>query len=156
MYSPVQVANRFVMLGNQQQNPLTHMQLQKLTYIAHGYYLAFTGRPLLNELVSAWKYGPVIPGMYDAFKNYGNRPVIAPAMTPQGMTTMDAQAEGVIGAVYQYYGGKDGIELSTLTHMPGTPWSQAYNGFSSTIIPNDTIKSYYDGLVAKQPTCRGL
>lgn len=156
MYSPVQVANRFVILGNQHQNPLTHMQLQKLTYIAHGYYLAFTGRPLLNEFVSAWKYGPVIPGMYDAFKNYGNKPVASPAMVPQGMTPMDPQADSVIGAVYQYYGNKDGIELSTLTHMPGTPWSQAYTGLSSTIIPNEVIKSYYDALITDQQACQGL
>lgn len=60
MYSPVQIANKFITLGNQHHNPLTHMQLQKLTYIAHGYYLALTGKPLLNECVSAWKYGPVI------------------------------------------------------------------------------------------------
>ncbi len=156
MYSPVQVANRFVMLGNQHMNPLTHMQLQKLTYIAHGYYLALTGRPLINEPVSAWKYGPVIPGMYDAFKDFGNRPVTNPVMSPYGMGVFDPQAESVIGAVYQYYGNKGGIELSTLTHLPGTPWSRAYNGFSSTIIPDGVIKSYYDDLVANRQTCQGL
>ncbi|MCZ5581375.1 DUF4065 domain-containing protein [Escherichia coli] len=82
MYSPVQIANKFITLGNQHHNPLTHMQLQKLTYIAHGYYLALTGKPLLNECVSAWKYGPVIPGMYDAFKDYGNKPVTNVAVAP--------------------------------------------------------------------------
>lgn len=156
MYSPVQVANAFVVQSMQHNQALTHMQVQKLTYIAHGYYLALTGRPLLNELVSAWKYGPVIPGMYDAFKNYGNRPITSTAMSPYGVSGLDQQAESVIGAVYKFYGNKDGIELSRLTHMPGTPWSQAYDGYNSTIISNEVIKDYYDNLLKNQQTCNGL
>lgn len=156
MYSPVQIANAFVMQGLQHGKPLTHMQVQKLVYIAHGYYLALTGRPLLNELVSAWKYGPVIPGMYDAFKNYGNKAISATAMSPYGATPLDPQAVSVINAVFNFYGDKDGIELSTLTHMPGTPWSQAYDAYNRTIIPNHVIQSYYDNLLKNQQDCYGL
>ena len=157
MYSPVQIANKFITLGNQHHNPLTHMQLQKLTYIAHGYYLALTGKPLLNECVSAWKYGPVIPGMYDAFKDYGNKPVTNVAVAPfGGIVTMDPQAESIIGAVYKFYGSKNGIELSTLTHMPGTPWSQAYNGIGSSIISNDAMNAYYHDLLNNRQQCQGL
>ncbi|HDU2394374.1 Panacea domain-containing protein [Klebsiella quasipneumoniae subsp. similipneumoniae] len=156
MYSPVQVANAFVVQSLQHNKALTHMQVQKLAYIAHGYYLALTGRPLLNELVSAWKYGPVIPGMYDAFKNYGNKPITSLAMSPYGYAQLDPQAESVIGAVYKFYGDKDGIELSQLTHMPGTPWSQAYDGYRSTIISNEVIRDYYDNLLKNQQACSGL
>lgn len=156
MYSPVQIANAFVLQGLQHGRPLTHMQVQKLVYIAHGYYLALTGRPLLNELVSAWKFGPVIPGMYDAFKYYGNRSITSPAMSPYGVTALDPQAISVINAVFKFYGDKDGIELSMLTHKPGTPWSQAYDGFNSTIIPNPVIKQYYDNLLKNQQDCGGL
>jgi uncharacterized phage-associated protein len=40
---------------------LTPMKLQKLLYLAHGYYVAITGQPLIDEDFEAWKYGPVAP-----------------------------------------------------------------------------------------------
>lgn len=51
------------------------MQLHKLLYYAHGWYLAVVGKPLLNETVSAWKHGPVVPSLYYDLKRFGARPV---------------------------------------------------------------------------------
>ncbi|HGN0868473.1 TPA: Panacea domain-containing protein [Providencia alcalifaciens] len=157
MYNPVQIARRFIVLAASAGHQLTHMQLQKLTYIAHGYSLAILDRPLLNEPVSAWKFGPVIPGMYDTFKQFGNRGIpIDLGLVSMNATDIDSQAESIIEGVYATYGGKDGIALSSLTHQPGTPWSEAYNGYMSTVIPNDLIKSYYNNLVFEQSNCKGL
>lgn len=155
MYSPIQVANRFINLARSRGEALTHMQLQKLAYIAHGFYLALMKRPLLNEPVSAWTYGPVIPGMYDAFKNYRNNPINEPAFEPITMP-MDPQAEAIINGVFMNYADKNGIQLSQLTHMPDTPWSKAYNGFNNTIIPDDEIRHYYQRLITNRDGCNGL
>lgn len=154
MYNPVQVASRLINLGMQSGNPLTHMQLQKLTYIAHGYHLAITGAPLLNEPVAAWKYGPVIPAMYDAFKAFGNSGIKVPPDVVSN--NLDTRSLNIIDAVYNIYGQNDGIKLSELTHRPGTPWSQSYNGYMFTVIPNETIKNYYKGLISNQVDCNGL
>ncbi|MFW7226169.1 MULTISPECIES: Panacea domain-containing protein [unclassified Serratia (in: enterobacteria)] len=155
MYNPVRIANKFVALAVQAGESLTHMQLQKLTYIAHGYFLALTDSPLLNEPVSAWKYGPVIPGMYDSFKVFGNRGIPAPVNAVQD--NLDPKAEAVIEAVYRIYGKNDGITLSELTHRPGTPWCDTYNGRqSSTVISNEAIQTYYKNLMSKQGQCNGL
>ena len=154
MYNPVQIANRFINLGMQAGKPLTHMQLQKLTYIAHGFHLALTDTPLLNEPVSAWKYGPVIPGMYDAFKGFGNKGVVLPPEA--ALSALDPKAQNIVDAVFSIYGKNDGIALSELTHRSGTPWSNAYNGSMSTVIPNEIIKSYYKDLISKQGNCNGL
>jgi len=48
------------------------MKLLKLTYIAHGYYLGFFEKPLIENEVQAWKYGPVIPELYHVIKRFGN------------------------------------------------------------------------------------
>jgi len=61
------VANYFLDLGLRESIPITPLKLQKLVYFAHGWYLGFTGEPLLNEGIQAWEYGPVIPSLYHDF-----------------------------------------------------------------------------------------
>jgi uncharacterized phage-associated protein len=50
----------------------------------------------------------------------------------------------MVGQIYDLYGHLDGISLSNITHMPGTPWAQTYRtGQFSTPIPNDLIAAHY-------------
>ena len=60
------VANEFIHLAKADGRSLTPLQLIKLTYIAHGWMLTLYGRPLIVDEVEAWKYGPVIPDLYQA------------------------------------------------------------------------------------------
>ena len=54
---------------------LTPMKIIKLVYIAHGWHLAITDKPLIEDYVQAWEFGPVIPDLYHEFKKYGNTPI---------------------------------------------------------------------------------
>jgi uncharacterized phage-associated protein len=51
------------------------MKLIKTVFIAHGFYLASKDKPLVNEFVQAWKYGPVIDSVYHEFKGLGHKPI---------------------------------------------------------------------------------
>lgn len=58
------------------QESLTPMKLQKLCYYAQGIYMATQdGEPLFEEDFEAWTYGPVIPALYDEYKEYGWRSI---------------------------------------------------------------------------------
>ncbi|MBQ7262906.1 MAG: DUF4065 domain-containing protein [Synergistaceae bacterium] len=46
------------------------LKLQKLLYYCQGYALALTGKPLFPEPVEAWRYGPVVDSVYQAYKRY--------------------------------------------------------------------------------------
>ena len=48
---------------------------QKLSFFAHGYYLASSGVPLIEGSFQAWPFGPVNPTIYEAFKHYGAAPM---------------------------------------------------------------------------------
>ena len=71
--SAITVANFFVRKGIEEQDSgMTPMKVLKLSYIAYGWYLALYDSQLFNEPIQAWQYGPVIPSVYRAFKEYGN------------------------------------------------------------------------------------
>lgn len=146
MVSAISVANEFIRLGMQDGNKFTPMQLLKLVYISHGWMLGFFNRPLINENIEAWKYGPVIPDLYQAVKNYGRDFVDReiPNSFPEQLTD---EEKSVINFVYRKYGNLDGIRLSMITHQKDTPWSDVFSheGWGD-VIPNDVIRGHYSGL----------
>ncbi|MEI1687087.1 type II toxin-antitoxin system antitoxin SocA domain-containing protein [Acinetobacter baumannii] len=51
---------------------LTPLKLQKVLYYVHAEYLARNnGKPLFNENVEKWQYGPVVRNVYFEFKIHG-------------------------------------------------------------------------------------
>ena len=70
-YRSLAVANWFI----ENLSKITPLKLQKLIYFAHGWHLAIRDQPLIDELVEAWEYGPVIPNVYHEFKVFGNQPI---------------------------------------------------------------------------------
>jgi len=158
MYSPVQIANKFIELGVAMNNPITPMQAQKLTYIAHGISLGHRGLGLLNEPVCAWRYGPVVPSLYHCLKHNGSGTItnkVADFSSFAAAPDLEAYANQVVKSVYDTYSRYSGETLSEFTHREGTPWSQTYHA-DKTIIDDQLITSYYKRLMARDPTCIGL
>ena len=61
--------------------PVDLLKLVKLVFLAHGWRLGCKGDPLIREQVEAWKYGPIVRSVYDAFKEYGKRRITKTANT---------------------------------------------------------------------------
>jgi uncharacterized phage-associated protein len=85
-YSPKRIANAFLEKSLQVRRPIFHMNLQRLIYAAHGYYLAGTEKsygtpvPLINEFFQAWSQGPICPSIYSEFKDFETTPITMPAL----------------------------------------------------------------------------
>ena len=75
-YRACAIANYF--LERAEREPITQMKVQKLVYFAHGWHLGITQKPLINEQVEAWPYGPVIPSLYQDLKRWGADPITEP------------------------------------------------------------------------------
>lgn len=122
------------------------MQLMKLTYIANGLNLALNDESLFSNRIEAWKYGPVMPDLYHATKQYGKKP-IPDKLIQDGFEDLPESLRDKVDFlkdVYSLYERMDGIELSSLTHMPGTPWDLVYSsGETGMEIPNSLIKEHY-------------
>lgn len=51
------------------------LKLQKLLYLAQGYSFAFYDRPLFYNEIEGWVHGPVVPDVYNIYKDYKYNPI---------------------------------------------------------------------------------
>ncbi len=115
--------------------------------------LARYGRPLFNEQVEAWQYGPVVPSVYHAVKHFKSSPVIGINAWVQHFTPEEYE---VMNHVADTYGPYNGVVLSAATHQPDTPWAQTWYAFGRNApISNDIIENFYSKIL-QQPTHTSL
>ena len=138
--APSYVSERLLHQASAVQRVLTPMQVIKLVYISHGWMLGLLDQPLISETVEAWRYGPVVRSVYRKYRKYRGNPI-----DQQGARhdeQLHAQQRNLIDQVFQGYGRYSGIQLSGLTHQPGTPWAIAWQ-HGMNIIPNELIQDHY-------------
>lgn len=144
-YQATDVANAIIRLSLAENRPLTNMQIQKLVFLAHGFFLAFQKRPLFHENIKAWKYGPVIPELYDSLRKYGAGMVESEILSPMSEGIPDnSPAMQIIKRVYEVFKGWTGAQLSALTHEKGSPWDITWKRLPWSIISVDEIRNFYE------------
>ena len=122
--------------------PTTPMHAIKLTYLAHGWELGWSSRPLLYEPVEAWVYGPVIPSLYHRYKAFGADPVTV--VVHDRSEFFDSGQRETIEFVVNGYREYSALQLSNLTHEEGSPWDITMREHGvGAIIPNGLIEQHY-------------
>lgn len=121
-YQASVVANELLKLAREDGSSIDPMKLQKLIYLAHGWSLLFLHRPLIVEKIKAWKYGPVIPAIYDEFREFRANPITRDARGADAACTLDAAACQLVRKVWMTYRDQTAIQLSVMTHEPGYAW----------------------------------
>jgi len=158
-YSPKAIANFFLDLAKAKGDTVSPMKLQKLVYYACGWYMGYTGQPLINEAIEAWQYGPVIPSLYREFKQFGSGPITKKATEfngsmdfPEVPVPHDAGLRSFLENVWNGYGAYTGTKLSEMTHAAGSPWDITWKksgGATNTDIPPELIASHFREAIAK-------
>lgn len=120
------------------------MKLQKLCYYAQGYLLA-QGVKLFDEDFQAWQHGPVVPALYQQYKEYGWRCITEDVAFNEAELTADVVQE--IKDIVAAYGRFDGAALSTMTHREA-PWIEARGDLSedqgsTEAISKDSLLAYF-------------
>ena len=155
-YDARAIANLILEEADQQGIALTHMALHKITFFAHGWYLATHGLPLVRQPFEAWQHGPVIRVLFDALKDAGEKPVTKRVckMDPVTRTTtvvapaLEPSDANFVRHVFRRYGSVHAFELSRLTHLPGTPWERVWNAPGGRVnlgmrIPDGSIRDHF-------------
>lgn len=126
---------------------ISPMKLIKLAFLSHGFHIAYVDKPLFNDDIVAWQYGPVIPSIYFKVNHYRSKPIRSDLFDGED-EPLDDDAKKVIDAVMNTYGRHEALELSTITHMKDSPWAIAIkeNG-PGAVISESVIRKYYKGVV---------
>lgn len=142
-YTALQVANWFLkyedyMQISEESDGISNLKLQKLLYYAQGAYLAtHEGAPLFDDPIIAWKHGPVINAVYQAFKGYGAMPISA--SEDFDASCIEQDDADLLVEVYNTFGQYSAWKLRNMTHNE-TPWKETKNNEE---IPQTKIYQYF-------------
>lgn len=151
------IANRILDHAEHQGLHLTVMQLLKLVYLAHGWWLTFSGgNPLTTIRPEAWKYGPVHRDVYNSFRHFGSNPIVGRAVdSATGFEYREQVSDDIdqlLAQVVSSYGKHHAFTLSDIMHKPGTPWSvtSETRGHYAPI-EDDLIREHFDDIRQQRP-----
>ena len=118
--------------------PVDNLKLQKLLYYSQAVYLVLHNKdPLFIEDIEAWDYGPVVPLVYQVYKQYGFD-TIPPSDDESALNFEEMRA---VDMTLACFGIMSGPALINQTHYED-PWKNAYrSGRPSRKI---TVEAIYD------------
>jgi uncharacterized phage-associated protein len=145
MYQAIQVANWFISKAAESGDLFTHLKVQKLLYYAEAWTQVLLDQNLFNEKIQAWAHGPVVPEVFQAFKEYGWNPLPIPPSNP--IPNLDNDILEVLTQVYDTYGDLPAKTLESMTH-DDAPWITARGTLEpeercEVVMPKDRIKEYF-------------
>ena len=152
---PLKISEYFLHLSSKEDTGgIDPMKINKLIYLAHGWHLGFYEEPLINEEVSAWKYGPVIPSVYHHYKIHGANIISNRKYKKDTFNEIDNSAKHLLRHVWNHYKKYNGLGLSMITHEKDTPWNEIWNEKGGkdrlgAVIDNNTIKEHYRNRIEK-------
>ena len=150
------VANFIVERALEKRGRVNPIALAHYVYLAHGWNLGYTGKPLIKDPVIAGRFGPVIDKVIGAFswqtdfiteKAHDYHPEFGEL--PAFSANFDANEIDIMTKVYERYSEKfDRIQLHHLLTDEFSPWRAHKNEKNiHAIIPNEAIKAYYRKLI---------
>lgn len=143
----IQVANAFI-LRHGSDIDITNLVLNKLVYFAQVESLRETGKPLFEDKIEAWSYGPVEKDVYYTFRKYGRNRI----SKSEGEAAKDEQTLSIIDRTAKKYGFLTAFDLVGFSHRKNSAWKNVYKEGESVEITNDDILASEDGLTLPQNT----
>jgi len=140
------IANIFFSLSDRANYRLTPTQVIKLVYLAHGWTLGHTGKPLISDPVESatWSYGPIVPRLHKTFRRQGMRLLFhAPVVDETGRpycTKVSSAEDEIINDVYDAYSELTPFQITRAANIADVSW---YSNGKDRTISNEKIKRYF-------------
>lgn len=130
----------------------THLELQKLLYFYWCEYFKKYKKDIFENDFQAWKYGPVIPEIYDNYKIYGKEKIHCSdneklIISSRLVSLVDYnKIIRILDIIMEKYEKHGASALVDKTHESGTPWDVVYRkgDGENSIIPKDLIINYME------------
>ena len=122
-----------------ERDQISNLKLQKLLYYAQGYSLAILDRPLFDEPIECWRYGPVVESVYHYYKHYRDQCI--PSIDTFNYSAFDYDDLAILNRISLEYGQYSAWKLRDMTHEE-RPWKQA-DAFNNSEISFSSIKIFF-------------
>ena len=154
-YSAASIANAFLNQGFRDSVSVSPMKIQKLLYLAQGYYLwSHSGDSLFEEDFEAWQFGPVIRSIYVCCKHFASDGITSfikcevPDSSPEtpAPIPLEKSVRDLVSYVWETYGGYPATQLSQWTHEPNAPWDKTRRSHPyqrKPTISKELIRQYF-------------
>ena len=129
------VADYLITQMREHGDPITNKKLQKLLYYAQGWFLALYDEQLFFDPIEAWTHGPVVPDVWQRFRDSEWRPIMDEIVPPE----FPEQVTEHLDEVLIVYGTLEAYELELLTHQE-KPWQIARGDLPHDAPCNNTIE----------------
>lgn len=137
-YNVLDIANKLLFLADDGNGELmSNMKLQKMLYYQQGYHLALFDKPLFEEDLEAWMYGPVVPVVYEHYKINGSKGI----QPEKSVIKLTNKEEALFNEVYRIYGIYSATGLMNLSHSE-KPWNSVPTG-TGNVISKSTLKMFF-------------
>lgn len=158
------VANFLLTCAKEEGKTITHLKLQKLIYFCFAWYAGNYEKPLFDEDIEAWQFGPVIRQVYLEFVDCGSGPItqfatdLDVANGKARLITPEVQGDDLkkdLKQVWDRYKDKSAAWLVDASHTAKEPWGivvEAAGKADKRQIPFKLIRDIYkarvDGIAA--------
>ncbi len=156
-YKALDIARYIINYSNKKNYGVSNLKLQKLLYFVQAEFLTYSDdkAPCFNEKIEAWGFGPVVPCVYQAFKQYGSGNI--PSITEYSEITDTWQIiqktfnENIIKAkdrkkiteIIDGLSEYSATALVDITHNQA-PWMNAYEKGMNNVITKSSIREYFE------------
>lgn len=136
-------ANFFIDLSlHNEEDPMTNLRLNKLLYFAQGCSLAKRNKPLFDDDIEAWTYGPVVPAIYHCFKSYKGDPIDCVYQSYDSTVFTDEEFDLLLD-VAREFGKFTSPTLVNISHSHSGPWHKVFESNPGGEIKKEDIKKYF-------------
>lgn len=136
------IADYFLSLCDDDNGDLiSNLKIQKLVYYAQGFSLAINDKPLFEEKIQAWPHGPVVPDLYNKYKEYGNNALPVDNLDID-FSKYSQEEKELLDEVYDMYGQFSAWKLRNMTHEE-MPWKSTFEKGKSNVISHKVLKDYF-------------
>lgn len=156
VYKALDIARYIVNYSNKQEYGISNLKLQKILYFVQAEFLALQKKqPCFQEEIEAWGFGPVVPGVYKEFRQYGgsNIPTIQKYIEidedwsiiekKYDSECIKQEDKNIINKIIDGFADYSASSLVSITHKQD-PWMKTYKKGQCKIIPKQIIKEFFE------------
>lgn len=139
MYNALDVARYIIDYEATQGRTVSNLRLQKLLYFVQCAFIGILGYACFDDNIEAWDYGPVVPKVYRAYKEYGS--TVIPASSRPLNNNFSDKDSAIIATMLSATSNRTTGELVDITHRQD-PWRNAYVPGLNNVISQKAIADY--------------